>query len=105
MALVDRPEGGDVIIRASGPDANPGYVLRAVIESDQLACATRAEAETKARTLAEHARVNVWFGGAADEFTLVVRFRGSERRMSRRSAAGAPHHPQPQSPGTAETEP
>jgi len=102
MALVDRPEGGDVIIRATGPDANPGYVLRAVVESDQFACATRAEAEIKARTLAEHARVNVWFAGAPDEFTLVVRFRGSERRTSRRTISGALHS---QSPGTAETEP
>jgi len=105
MAPVDVPEGGDVIIRAAGPDGNPAYVLRSVVESDQLACGTRAEAEKKARALAEHARVNVWFAGGPDEFTLLVRFRAFERRMSRRSAAGAPHHPQPQSPGTAETEP
>jgi hypothetical protein len=105
MTLVDVPEGGDVIIRAGGPDGNPAYVLRSVVESDQLACGTRAEAEKKARALAEQARVNVWFAGGPDEFTLLVRFRGIERRVSRRSTAGARDHPQPQSPETADTEP
>ena len=44
-----------MVIRTGGPDANPAYALRSVAGSDQLACATRAEAEKLARAYAEHA--------------------------------------------------
>jgi hypothetical protein len=77
--LIDVPEGGDVVIRTRGKDAHPGYVLGSAAGSNQLACATRAEAERIARAFAEHTRVNVWLAGAPNEFMLLVAFRGSER--------------------------
>jgi len=105
MALVNVPAGGDVVICTHGPSAHPAYALRSVGGPDQLAFATRGEAERVARAFAKHARVNVWLAGAPNEFTLVVRFRGSERASRPRSAAGALHHPPAQLPKPARAEP
>jgi len=105
MALVNAPEGGDVVIRTGGADANPPYALQSVAGSDQLARATRVEAERLARDYAQHARVNVWLAGPPSEFTLLVGFRGSETTHAPRFRRGALHHPPAQSARPARTRP
>jgi hypothetical protein len=72
MTGIHVPESGDVMIHAGGLDASPAYVLSSFGEPDQLACATRAEAEKMARAYAAHVRVSVWLAGAPTEFTLLL---------------------------------
>jgi hypothetical protein len=78
MAFLDVPQIGDVLIRRGhGPDAKPLMVLSSVPGPDQLAYATRVEAERVACAYAEHAGVNVWLAEFNSEFTLLFRCRES----------------------------
>jgi len=76
------PEHGDIVIRSGRPGAEPSYVVHERSGPDQFGCATLAEALDLARSYARHANVDVWCGdGPTDGFTLMARFRGSNRQL------------------------
>jgi hypothetical protein len=71
-------EPGDVVVRASSPDALPAYVLRAVPGPDQVGCATLVEATRLARAYGRYAGVNAWVQNVdgSKPCLLVAHFRG-----------------------------
>jgi hypothetical protein len=75
----DVPENGDVVIRCSGPEAEPSYLISSVAGPDRFRCANRAEAERMRRSCAAHVSVNVWVAKSPHGFALLARLRGYAR--------------------------
>jgi hypothetical protein len=73
------PETGDIVIHSTGPHAKPRYALSAVPGPDQFACASRGEAERVGRSSASRSRVDLWLSESPNAFTVLARFRATER--------------------------
>lgn len=78
------PETRDVVIRRSDSNATLPYAICTVPEPDQLAFATREEAESMACRYAERSKVNLWLSEASSGFVLLARFRGAAHGQARR---------------------
>ena len=66
---------GDAVIVRRGPAAGSGFIVHASRDV-QVACSTYAEAEARATSYAELARMSVWYVEAG-RFQLVCSFAGA----------------------------